>query len=67
MCNFYIMFYTAFRGPLPVHYCLRNAQEFHWRDFLSNIPAAASSISGLKPFSRVDPHADNESVSNGGF
>ncbi|WAQ98656.1 PHM-like protein [Mya arenaria] len=57
MCNFYILYYTAHRGRLRVQYCLRDARTFHWRDYMSNLPASASSTSGLPPFTRHDPHA----------
>ena len=63
MCNFYIMYYTEHSGTLRIDYCVRDTQTFHWTDYGLTAPESASSTSGLPPFVRVDPFADNDNES----
>ncbi|KAK3586825.1 hypothetical protein CHS0354_020041 [Potamilus streckersoni] len=58
MCNFYILFYTWKKENLKNDYCFRDAQQFHWSNYLNNIPITASSIQGLPFFERDDPFAE---------
>lgn len=57
MCNFYILYYTYHKtNTLDVKYCFRDAQTFHWKEYLKNIPDTnASSIDGIPEFHQNDP------------
>ncbi|KAL4228097.1 hypothetical protein ACF0H5_013532 [Mactra antiquata] len=57
MCNFYVMYYTNYKGPLHIEYCMRDAQNFHWSDFLTTPPDTASSTDDIPSFTRIDPYA----------
>lgn len=57
MCNFYILYSTDNTNTLDVQYCFRDAQTFHWADYLTSIPQNASSTDGLPAFTREDPYA----------
>ncbi|KAL3865811.1 hypothetical protein ACJMK2_043161 [Sinanodonta woodiana] len=65
MCNFYILFYTWRKENLKNDFCFRDAQQFHWSNYLKNIPVTASSIQGLPPFEREDPFAEPSRSSSG--
>jgi len=47
MCNFYIMYYTDKPENLRDIYCFNDAQQFHWKTYLKNVPADASSLRGV--------------------
>ncbi|XP_045156226.2 peptidylglycine alpha-hydroxylating monooxygenase-like [Mercenaria mercenaria] len=66
MCNFYIMYYTDYKGTLQIEYCMRDAQSFHWTEYLTSPPGTASSTVGIPSFTREDPFAiqDNSSTNN---
>ncbi|KAJ8304374.1 hypothetical protein KUTeg_017957 [Tegillarca granosa] len=57
MCNFYTLYYTYHKtNTLDVQYCFKDAQTFHWKEYLKNIPNSnASSVDGIPEFQRTDP------------
>ncbi|XP_060570176.1 peptidylglycine alpha-hydroxylating monooxygenase-like [Ruditapes philippinarum] len=64
MCNFYIMYYTDYEDTLQIEYCQRDAQSFRWADYLTTPPESASSIEGIPSFTRDDPFAIEDVISN---
>ena len=44
MCDLYLFYKTPVRGYVPLKACVADAQEFHWKDHLGNIPSDASSF-----------------------